>query len=339
MKNTKRFSVLVLALVLTIILSFVYSKQEDAVREDITVIEASSPEMAALKERMKQMSKEMFNASQIDVEKIRGVLQESYSGQKIEKGAKLDLDTFDGVDVAICSPEHITSENIVYYVHGGGLVTGDRLTAVPYASQLALATGSRVVSCSYRLAPEYPFPAGFDDSYAVYKYLIEKKPNSKISLIGESGGAYLSLVLALRTRDEKIKLPSSVIINSIVADMSDKIQRVDSPEETTVSVAALKQLAKLYAPNQELKNPYISPIYADFTGLPPLKVVYDKDEVLAIDSKLVAEKAKKAGVLVDITEYKNCFHAFTTTGKGTPESNRELSASAKFILDSFNKQN
>lgn len=296
-----------------------------------------SVKMKFVRFMVKKMSDGMFDSNQIDVEKIRGVLKKAYSGQKNEKGVHIDLDSYEGVDVAIFTPDNLNSRNIVYYVHGGGLVTGDRFTAGPYSSQLALATRCKVIACSYRLAPEDPFPAGLDDSYTVYKHLIKSNPNCKVSLIGESGGAYLALVLALRARDEKIQLPSSVIVNSIVADMSGQIQRFDSREETTVSVAGLAQLAKMYAPNQDLKNPYISPIRADYIGLPSLKIIYDKGEVLAIDSKLVAEKAKKAGVLVEVTEYKGCFHAFTTTGKDTPESNNELFASTKFILNSFDK--
>lgn len=286
---------------------------------------------------VKKMSKGMFNANQMDVNLIRAKLEKAYAGHKVEKGVTVRLDIFNGVEVAIFTPDHATSENVVYYVHGGGLVTGDRITAGPYSSQLALATGCRVVSCSYRLAPEDPFPAGFDDSYAVYKYLLAKNPNSEISLIGESGGAYLSLVLALRARDEGVKMPSSVVINSIVADMSDKISRVDTHEETTVTIRGMRQLGEMYAPGQDLKNPYISPIYADYKGLPPMKVVYDRGELLAVDSKLVAEKAKKAGVPIELTEYKGCFHAFTTIGKDSPESKRELFASADFIVRSFAK--
>ena len=119
---------------------------------------------------VKKMSKGMFDTDQIDIERIRGVLQKAYAGHKPEKGVKIDFVNYDGVEVAICKPNNQTSENIVYYVHGGGLVTGDRHTALPYTSQLALATGCRVVSCSYRLAPEDPFPAGFNDSYSVYKH-------------------------------------------------------------------------------------------------------------------------------------------------------------------------
>jgi len=284
---------------------------------------------------VKHMSKGMFNAGQLDVKAIRNKLAKAYAGHKVEKGVKVQLDTFGDVDVAVFTPDSRSGEHIVYYLHGGGLVTGDRNTAGPYSSQLALETRCKVVSCSYRLAPEDPFPAGFDDSYTVYKHLIEENPDSKISLIGESGGAYLSLVVALRARDEKIRMPSSIVLNSVVADMSGFIKRVDTPEETTVTVSGLRQLSEAYAPDHDLKNPYISPILADYKGLPPIKIVYDKGELLAVDSRLVAERAREAGVPVDSTEYQGCFHAFTTTGKDTPESKRELLASAKFMIDSF----
>lgn len=284
---------------------------------------------------VRKMSKGMFNAEQMDVQLIRDKLAKAYAGHKVEKGVSVKLDVYNGVEVAVFSPDNPTSDNIIYYVHGGGLVTGDRQTAGPYSSQLALATGCRVVSCSYRLAPEHPFPAGFEDSYEVYKYLLHENPKSKISLIGESGGAYLAFVIALKARDEKIKTPSSVVINSIVADMSGTIHRVDTREETTVTVSGLQQLGKMYSPDRNFDNPYVSVILADFEDLPPMRVVYDKGEVLAVDSKKVAEKLKEVGVTVELVEYKGCFHAFTTLGKDSPESKKELNASAQFMLKWF----
>lgn len=143
-------------------------------------------------------------------------------------------------------------------------------------------------------------------------------------------------MLAIKAREEKIPLPSSLVLNSISADISGKIQHVDSQEEIALSVNGMIQLGEMYAPGLDLTNPLISPIFADFTGLPPMKIIYDKGELLAIDSKEVAKKAKASGIKVEITEYKGCFHAFTNKGKDTPESNQELIASSKFMVDSFN---
>lgn len=146
---------------------------------------------------VRKMSRGMFNAEKLDVQLIRLKLEKAYSGHKVEKEVAVKYETYNDVEVAVFSPDNLTSDNIVYYVHGGGLVTGDRYTAGAYSSQLALEIACRVVSCSYRLAPENPFSVGFDYSCAVYKYLLENNSKSKISLIGESGGAYLSLVVAI----------------------------------------------------------------------------------------------------------------------------------------------
>lgn len=284
---------------------------------------------------VKKMSKGMFDSDEMDVARIRGILKKAYDGHKIENGVTMRLGEYENVEVATFTPNLCKHQHIVYYLHGGGLVTGDRLTAGPYASQLALEMGCKVVSCSYRLAPEDPYPAGVNDSYAVYKSLIEENPMSKISLIGESGGAYLALVVALKARDEKMKMPSALVLNSIVADLSGHIKRVDSPKETTVSVAGLKTLAQMYAGGQSTSTPYISPILADYKGLPPMRIIYDEDELLAADSIEVAKKAHMSKVSTEVEVYKGCFHAFTTTGKDTPESKRELILSSKFMLNSF----
>ena len=296
-----------------------------------------SLKMFFVRNMVKKMSKGMFDSGEIDVPRLRQILAKAYAKETVCKGVDTTLDIYNGIEVAVSTPESMMSKHIVYYVHGGGLVTGDRLTAGPYASQLALQTGCRVVACSYRLAPEDPFPASVDDSYGVYKYLLEKNPESNISFIGESAGAYLSLVMALKARDEKIKMPSAVVLNSVVADMSGTIKRHNTKRETTVSVEGLASLTKMYAPGMDAMNPLISPVHADYGGLPALRIVYDNDEVLKPDSMEVGKKAKSAGVKVEFAEYKGCFHGFSTTGKATPESAAELKASASFMLNEMNK--
>ncbi len=292
-----------------------------------------SQQMDFVREMVRKMSAGMLNTGDLDVEKCRRVLGQSYANGQAVPGVTIEKTVFDGVEVSCFVPEQKTSENIIYYVHGGGLITGDRTTAEPYASELALHSGCMTIACSYRLAPEDPFPAGFDDSYQVYKYLLEHYPESKVSLIGDSGGAYLSLAMAIRARDEGIRQPSAVVLNSVVADMSGAILRHNTEEETTVSVEGLEALKEIYAAAEDLTNPYVSPILADYHGLSPLRVIYDEGEVLAVDSLEVAKKAKEAGCEVEVQSYNGCFHAFTTTGSGTPESAEEMKESIRFMKE------
>jgi acetyl esterase/lipase len=123
------------------------------------------------------------------------------------------------------------------------------------------------------------------------------------------------------------------VLNSVVADIGGAagIARRNTPEETTVTVEGLSSLTKLYTSSDSHHAPYVAPILADFSGLPPMRIVYDKGELLAVDSKMVAEKARKAGVFVEVAEYSGCFHGFSTTGNDTPESKAELFVAAKFM--------
>jgi len=79
----------------------------------------------------------MFNADKMDVKLIRTKLEKAYANHKVEKGVSVKYEILNGVEVGVFTPDVTKSNNIVYYVHGGGLVTGDRHTAGPYSSQLA----------------------------------------------------------------------------------------------------------------------------------------------------------------------------------------------------------
>lgn len=286
--------------------------------------------MKLIRAMVKRMSGDMFSAGEINVEVLRSRLAKAYKDTHVAKGVRIERGRRGDIDVSIAVPLNAVSGGMIFYIHGGGLITGDRDTACPYASELALATGYRVMSCTYRLAPEHRFPAAIEDCLAVYKTLLADGLN--VALIGESGGAYLSLALSIKLRDEGLKLPAAIVLNSVVADMSGRIKRTDSPQEITLSNAGLNSLATMYALPHELTNPLVSPILADYTGLPPMRIIYDEGELLAADSLMVAEKARAAGVYVETQKYSGCFHAFTTTGNGTPESKKELAASAAFMV-------
>ena len=294
-----------------------------------------SVKMRLVRKLVKRMGRGFFNGERIDPERIRAALTKAYSKHRVEKGVAMETSELGGVTIATFTPDLTLGEDIVYYVHGGGLITGDAFTAGPYASELALATGRRVVTCSYRLAPEHPYPAGLDDAFDVYTGLLQTNPGCRIALIGESGGAYLSLAIAIRARDEGIPIPASLVLNSVLADMSTRTKRQNSAEEITVTVESLKLLAQMYAPDADRTDPLVSPIYADFTDLPPLRIIYDLGEVLAVDSEAVARRATDAGVAVEVGAYRGTFHGFTTTGKNTPESKAELAESAAFMVRSF----
>lgn len=230
-----------------------------------------------------------------------------------------------------CLTNDVKPGAVLFYIHGGGLVAGNAKTSRYYASILANATGWPVYTASYRLAPEHVYPAFTDDCLSGYAALCEKYPDTPIVLLGESGGAYLSVMTALLAKGKNLRLPAVVAAYSVIIDVQDSIDR-SANEATDVSLSshALAELWKLDFPDETLRAE-ASPMTYDFTGFPPLLLAWDAGEILAADSEKLAEIARKAGVEVWAKGYDDAFHAFPTMGHMLPESEEVLQETIRFI--------
>src|SRR5699024_7231482 len=126
-----------------------------------------------------------------------------------------------------------------------------------------------------------------------------------IFLIGESGGGLLCLTTTLKIKEAGLRMPAGIIPYSPVIDFSDSIDRsANDGKDITVTPDGLKSLRDLYCPNSDVwKDPYVSPLYGDFSGFPPILLAWDSGETLAADSEKVVEKAKSADVEVEYKSY------------------------------------
>ncbi|MBR1758253.1 MAG: alpha/beta hydrolase [Lachnospiraceae bacterium] len=284
----------------------------------------ASAQMEQLKQVMKQMMAIGFAPKfdgEIDPIQLRNVIQNAQAHMALEPGVTYESCTLAGIECECNMPENARDDAIIFYIHGGGLICGTAETSRGYAGMLAGESHFPVYTCTYRLAPEDPFPAGVDDCYAVYCELVKLYPGKPIFLIGESGGAYLSITTAMKARDEKNVLPAGIVPYSPPVDFSGKLDRnFPGNKDFTVTPDGLKWLRFYYCKEEEVTNPYVSPIYADLTGMPPMLLAWDESESLAVDSEALRHKAQAAGVEVVWKSYPDCFHAFATTGRGTPES-------------------
>lgn len=198
---------------------------------------------------------------------------------------------------------------------------------------LAVESELPVYTFSYRLAPEDPFPAGVDDCFEAYKIIEAENPDKPIFLIGESGGAYLSIVTAMKARDEGVRMPAAVIPYSPVIDQSGTLER-NRPDcdDFTVTAEGLVWLADLYVPDvSERTNIYASPYFDDMHDMPPMLLAWNTTETLAVDSEIMVEKLEAQGIEYQAKDYPGCFHAFATAGTGTPESNEILENTIAFM--------
>lgn len=295
----------------------------------------ASIKMEITKVVMKKMISKGFMPSfdgKLDPIRLRNIIQQAQAHMALEPNVSFEKGVLAGIEYELSVPDRVRDDAIIIYIHGGGLICGNAETSRGYASMLAGETKIPVYSLSSRLAPENKFPAAVDDCFAFYNGVIEKHPNKPVFLIGESGGAYLSIVTALKARDCGKKLPAGVIPYSPPIDFSNAIDRhFKGNKDFTVPPDGLDALAELYCSADEVKNPYVSPYYADYSSMPPMLLAWDRSESLAVDSQILRDKALAAGVEVEAKDYPNCFHAFATAGRGTPESKKVLRDTVKFI--------
>jgi acetyl esterase/lipase len=213
-------------------------------------------------------------------------------------------------------PPAAAAAAVVLYLHGGGYVFGSFATHGMLMAKLAKAARMPVVHVEYRLAPEHPYPAALEDALFAYQWVRENYPRAKVYVGGDSAGAGLTLALMQKLRADAILLPDAIFLFSPWADLSGTSQAVKNNVRTEYMLAesGLHQAAAAYAPCGDVKDPMLSPIHADYTGIPPMLVQFVPHEILADDARIVIARAQAAGVSVTVSQWPGNAHAFQTLG-------------------------
>ncbi len=201
----------------------------------------------------------------------------------------------------------------VLHFHGGGYVIGSAQSSLEYAARLGKAVNAECLSVDYRLAPEHPYPAAIDDAIDAYRGLIGKGiPPSQIILSGESAGAGLVIALSMALRDAGEPLPAGVIAVCPFSDLtlSGASVYAHAGDDPAANRDSLAFLAASYFQGHEPTDPLVSPLFGNFTGLPPMFVTASEGEVLLNDATRVAERAEKAGVDVTLHIVQDSVHVF-----------------------------
>ena len=190
-------------------------------------------------------------------------------------------------------------DRAVLYFHGGGYVIGSNVGYREFASRFARATQSKVLLLNYRLAPENPFPAAVDDAVAAYDFMLASGLTAdQIMLAGDSAGGGLTFATLVALRDQGKPMPSCATTFSPWVDLegtgdSAVPGAVDDP---MVSPEALHEMAAHYAGGDDLRNPLVSPLHANLSGLPPQLVFVGTREILRDDAIRIVDNAQSVGV-------------------------------------------
>jgi acetyl esterase/lipase len=207
-------------------------------------------------------------------------------------------------------------DRVLVYLHGGGYTMGSRATHRILVSRLSEQAKARVLNVEYRLAPEHPYPAAVDDAVAAYRWVLAQGvPAERVAIAGDSAGGGLTLATLLALRDAGDPLPAAAVPISPWTDLEgtgDSV-RTRADRDKMVNAEGLKTSADEYAAGADLRDPGVSPLHGDYTGLPPLLIHVGDAEILLDDSTRVAERATAAGVDVTLEvwpEMPHVWHAF-----------------------------
>ena len=223
--------------------------------------------------------------------------------------------SFDTFESAWMIPKDERRQGVILYLHGGGYTCGDLEYAKGFGSTLAVECGVKVFCAAYRLAPEAPFPAALEDCLTADQYLLDKGyPAEHIVLCGESAGGGLCYALSMKLREMGMVLPAGIITISPWTDLTASGASYESNRDVdpSMTVETLDYFASCYCDDR--KDPYVSPLFGDLTGMPPSLIFVGGDEIMRSDAESMYAKLLAFGCRAKLVVRPGRWHGYLLYG-------------------------
>jgi len=219
--------------------------------------------------------------------------------------ARVGLTRTAGVPVFVAEPSAVPEANrdkALLYFHGGGLVLLGGECVSLFALIEATANRCKVYAVDYRNPPDHPYPAAVDDCVAVYRSLLETYKPEKLVISGASGGGNLAAAVPLKIRDTGLPLPKAVGLFTPEVDLTESGDTFQTNRDIDVILhGGLPEMNRLYAGGHDLADPYISPLFADFTkGFPPAFIQTGTRDVFLSNSVRLHRALRRAGIEAEL---------------------------------------
>ncbi len=266
--------------------------------------------------------------------------QASERMEKRNKHIKIEGLNIKGMYSEWIIPPSAQSDKVILYIHGGGFISGSCKSHRMHVTKFAQESGVKALVFDYRLAPEHPYPAALEDSIKAYKWLLDQGYKSdNIVIAGESAGGSLTLSLLLALKARGIKLPNSAVAVSPATDLSYSAPSVIANAKRDIApMNSWRIWTDYYIGDADIRDPYLSPLYGDHTGLPPLYLLVGTYEIHLDDTVNFARKARQAGVEVHLSIWDKMIHAFPILSPLFPEAKEALSEICDYIKRNLSTQ-
>jgi acetyl esterase/lipase len=235
----------------------------------------------------------------------------------------------------------IDSGNVLIYTHGGGYTLLSANSTLGSAATVANLTGHRVISVDYTLAPISKWNQTTSQVVSVIKALVKDQGYklNDIALFGDSAGGGLVAGSVLKLRDEGMGIPAAVVLWSPWTDVSREGDTYVTLKNADIfnGEDLMLNMANAYAKIEDQKNPYVSPVYGNFSnGFPPTLIQVGTKEILLSDSVRLYQALDQVGIPVKLDVYEGMPHVFQTILIDTPEYNLAMEKTGQFIKEYLN---
>lgn len=232
--------------------------------------------------------------------------------------------------------ENPSQDHVILQLHGGGYMGAVRNAYYVFAGLYnEVSHGCNVLTPDYRVAPEHPYPAALEDAVASYQWLLDKGYyGEQIIVAGDSAGGGLAMALCMYLKDHHMPMPGGVVAMSPWTDLTASGESYETNYERDPLFGNTRDsliYVNDYAGDHDKMDCYISPLFGDFRGFPPMLIQVGSLEMLLSDSVSVAAKAREQGIRVRLSIYEGMFHVFQMAYLNIPESKKAWAEVGKFI--------
>ena len=250
-------------------------------------------------------------------------------------GVTVTEDTIGGVHVLrVRPPGHTEGNRTLIYAHGGGYVLFSARTSLTVPALMAVASGDEVISVDYTLAPRGNWQTATDQVIAVYRDTLAHRQPGQIGLLGDSAGGGLVVGAVLKMRDQKMPLPGALYLLSPWSDITDTGDTYGTlaNADPSLSGESLQWGANAYAAPADQKNPYVSPVYGDYSQTFPATLIQGGTREIFLSHFVRHYQAIRGGGHVAVLDlYEGMPHVFQALAPGIPETTTSMKRAAEFF--------
>ena len=253
-------------------------------------------------------------------------------------GVTVESASLGGVPVLSVTPKGwVDDGRILIYVHGGAFTFLSARSTLFESGLMANRSGMKVVSVDYTPAPAARWREITDQVIAVYQAMLKSGHEAdQIGLWGDSAGGAIAAGATLKLRDKGLPLPAALVLWAPWSDvsMAGDTYSTLADADPSLNVPDLRASAAAYADAADQKNPYVSPVYGDYSkGFPPTLIQGGTREIFLSNCVRQYQAISQAGMPATLDLYEGMVHVFQPMAPDSPEGRAALLKTISFWND------